>query len=54
MVNNRNGKWTSCIILRSTLDEVKKLCNIQENGFANSSQFISYAVRKELDRLKER
>lgn len=46
----RHGKWASCAILHSTLYEVKKLCENPKNGFANSSQFIHFVIRKELDR----
>ena len=46
----RRKKWSSCVILYSTLDEVKKLCENPKNGFANSSQFIHFVIRKELDR----
>lgn len=48
--NSRHEKWTSCVILTSTLSEVKKLCKNSRNGFANTSQFITFAIRKELDR----
>lgn len=48
--NSRHGKWTCCVILTSTLDEVKELCENTKNGFANPAQFINFVLRKELDR----
>jgi len=51
---SRHGKWTSCVILNSQLDEIKSFCGIPENGFANPSQFISFVIRKELDGRKKK
>lgn len=48
----RRKKWTSYVILTSTLDDVRKLCENPRNGFANPSQFIHFVIRKELDRRK--
>lgn len=50
MTQIRRKKWTSCVILTSTLDDVRELCENPRNGFANSSQFIHFVIRKELDR----
>ncbi len=50
----KSKKWTSCAILSSALNDVKNICKNTDGDFANPSQFISYAVRKELDRLKEK
>jgi len=46
----RHEKWTSCAVLYSQLDEIKSLCHIPENGFANPTQFINFVLRKELER----
>ena len=50
----RREKWTSCSILLTVLDEVKTFSQNPKNGFANSSQFIQFAVRTELDRRKRK
>lgn len=42
-------KWSTIKILNSTKTEVQHYCNT-ESGFANTSQFITFAIRKELDR----
>lgn len=47
--NNQRTKWRSCILLSSLLSDVEKFCKNEKNGFANPSQFIGFAVRKELD-----
>ena len=43
------SKWRSCIILSSLLCDIEKLCKNKKSVFANPSQFIGFAVRKELD-----
>jgi len=49
-----NKKWRSCIILSSMLCEIEKFCLNENNGFANPSQFINFAIRKELDRRQKK
>lgn len=49
-MNQKNSaKWTSCAMVVSMLCDVKKFCKNSKNGFTNPSQFIAFAVRKELD-----
>lgn len=43
------NRWTSTIILKSLLETVKDFCENEKNGFSNPSQFINYAVRRELE-----
>jgi len=52
--SSRHEKWTCCVVLTSTLDEVKILCEYDKSGFANPSQFINFAIRKELDRRQQK
>ena len=49
--NKRKSKWRSCIILSSLLSDIEKICKNEKNGFANPSQFIGFAIKKELDGL---
>jgi metal-responsive CopG/Arc/MetJ family transcriptional regulator len=44
-----NKKWRSCTLLSTLLNEVDAFCSDEKNGFANTSQFINYAVRRELE-----
>jgi len=46
------SKWSTCVILASLLTDIKDFCKDQNNGFPNSSQFINFAVRQELERRK--
>jgi len=52
--NLRHEKWTSCVILTSTLDDVKDLCECPTSDFANPSQFVNFVLRKELDRRQQK
>ena len=52
--SSRHEKWTCCVILTSTLDEVKDLCRQSTSVFANPSQFIHFVNRKELDRIQQK
>lgn len=47
-------KWRACTILNSLLSDVEQFCKNEKNGFANQTQFINFAVRKELDLRKKR
>lgn len=49
MAKNKGKKWTSTIILKSLLKTVQEFCEDDQNGFANASQFINHAVRRELE-----
>jgi len=49
MKKTHQDKWTSTIILKSLLEAVKTFCENEENGFSNPSQFVNYAVRRELE-----
>lgn len=42
-------KWSTIKILTSTKEEIQDFCHIENTPFANPSQFISFAIRKELD-----
>ena len=46
------SKWKSFMILRALLQEVETFCKNEKHGFANTAQFITYAIRKELDLRK--
>lgn len=48
----QSKKWRSCILLSNTLSEIERFCKSKKTGFANPSQFINFAIRKELDRRK--
>ncbi len=50
----KQKKWRSCILLSSQLIEIENLCKNAKSSFANPSQFIGFAVRKELDLRKRR
>lgn len=57
MLHMIGNKWSTIKILRSLKSEVETIC--ESNEFSNPSQFIAYAVRKELEersknRLPER
>ncbi len=55
MVCDKIGsKWRSCIILSSLLCDIEKLCKNKKSTFSNPSQFIGFAVRKELDFRKDK
>lgn len=41
--------WTTVVIPKSLLADVRKLCESKTSGFPNPSQFIHYAVRRELE-----
>lgn len=41
-------KWATVKILKSLKDDIERLCN-EQRGFSNTSQFVGFAVRKELD-----
>ena len=45
----KNSKWSTTVILSELLLQVKEFCKDPKNGFANASQFINFALRKELD-----
>ncbi len=45
----QNGKWTTAVILKSLLTDVRDFCEDQTSGFSNPTQFINYAVRRELE-----
>jgi hypothetical protein len=45
-------KWRSCILLASQLSEIETFCKNSTSKFANPTQFIGFAVRKELDLRK--
>ena len=44
-------KWSTVKILDSIKHEISLYCDA-ENKFANTSQFIQFAIRKELDQRK--
>jgi hypothetical protein len=46
---NQAQKWATMKILKSTKNEIQHYCNTK-GIFANPSQFITFAIRKELDR----
>ncbi|QLH06660.1 hypothetical protein [Nitrosopumilus ureiphilus] len=49
VILGKQKKWRNCIILGSVLNEVENYCKDNGCDFANPTQFIGYAVRKELD-----
>jgi len=53
-MNQTKKKWRSCILLSSQLSEIESLCKNPKSQFANPTQFIGFAVRKELDQRKRR
>ena len=50
----KESKWKSVMILRSLLHEVRVFSCNDKNGFSNPTQFIHFAVRKELDRRQKK
>ena len=50
---NQVRKWVTIKILNSTKNEIQQLCDNKKSGFVNSSQFINFALRKELDRKRK-
>jgi len=53
-MNQTKKKWRSCILLYSQLSEIERLCESPKSQFPNPTQFIGFAVRKELDLRKWR
>ncbi len=51
-MKSKPSKWKSFMILRQLLKEVELFCKNEKHGFANPTQFITYAIRKELDLRK--
>lgn len=49
IIYNNQKRWRNCIILGSLLNEIEEYCKNEDSTFANPTQFISYAIRKELD-----
>lgn len=47
-------KWRSCVLLSSQLSEIEVFCKNPKSKFVNPTQFINFAVRKELDRRKKK
>ena len=46
-------KWSTVKILTSTKEEIQNFCSQENTHFPNSSQFINFAIRKELDRRED-
>lgn len=51
--HNQVRKWVTIKILSSTKNEIQQLCDNKKSGFVNPPQFISFALRKELDRRRK-
>lgn len=52
MKNAPLKKWVTVKILRSIKKEVDSFCKVEKHGFTNSTQFINFTVRQELDKRK--
>jgi hypothetical protein len=52
--SDEQKKWRSCILLSSQLSEIEILCKNPKSIFANPTQFINFAIRKELDRRQQK
>lgn len=49
MNSKTRRKWKKVNILSAQLCLIEKLCQSKNCDFANPSQFVNFAIRKELD-----
>lgn len=47
-------KWKKVNVLSTQLSLIEKLCQLQDCEFANPSQFVSFVIRKELERKQSK